>query len=151
MAYDHRSEGRFDTPGPDIEERRRREDPPGFDREFAAWLDRRGRQREALNRTEERMEVVGCDGAHVGTVDGTRGDHIVLARNDEKTGGVHHAIPSGWIEAVTDKVVLNLAANQARKRWRVEGRSRALFKQDSGSPGPGILNRSFSGTYSDKE
>ncbi|MGQ0589380.1 MAG: DUF2171 domain-containing protein [Sphingosinicella sp.] len=128
-----------------------REHQSRFDREFGAWRERRGAQREALGRVSEHMEVVGSDGAHVGTVDCTRGDDIVLAKSDENAGGVHHHIPCGWVDNVDDKVKLNLTAEEAMKRWREEGRSRALFERpDSGSRGPHMLNRSFSGTYDEE-
>ena len=99
----------------------------------------------------EHMEVVGADGAHVGTVDKVRGEHVVLTRGDPASAGVHHAIPLAWIASVDDKVRLNLAAAEAMRQWREEGRSRALFeREDSGSDGPHALDRAFSGTYSDK-
>ncbi len=115
----------------------RRENQSRFDSEFGAWRDRRGRQREALDRVTEHMEVVGSDGSHVGTVDCVRGDHIVLTKSDQAAGGVHHAIPCGWIEEVGDKVTLNLGAEDAKERWRTETRNRALFeREDSGTPRP---------------
>ncbi|MGQ0661193.1 DUF2171 domain-containing protein [Sphingosinicella sp.] len=126
----------------------RRENQSRFDREFGAWRDKRGRQREALERVTEHMEVLGSDGQHVGTVDKVRGDSVILTRNDAAAGGVHHSIPCGWIEEVGDKVTLNLGADDAKERWRTESRNRALFeREDSGSRGPHMLNRAFSGTY----
>jgi hypothetical protein len=126
----------------------RRENQSRFDGEFGAWRDRRGRQREALDRVNEHMEVVGSDGQHVGTVDKIRGDSIILTGSDKDAGGVHHAIPCGWIEEVGDKVSLNLTADEAKERWRTENRNRALFeREDSGTRGPHMLNRAFSGTY----
>lgn len=128
-----------------------RENQSRFDREFGAWRSRRGEQREAAGRVTEHMEVVGSDGAHVGKVDKVRGDTLLLTRSDPNAGGVHHAVPCGWIERVDDKVTLNLTADEATDRWRTETRSRALFeREDSGSDGPHILNRSFSGTYRDE-
>lgn len=129
----------------------RSEQQSHFDREFGAWRERRGVQREAVARVAPDMEVVGSDGAHVGTVDATRGDDIVLTRSDPSAGGIHHRIPCGWVDRVEDKVVLNLTAEEATARWREDSRSRALFERpDSGSTGPHILNRSFAGTYRDK-
>jgi len=130
----------------------RREHQSRFDREFGAWREKRGAQRASLGRVAEHMEVVGSDGAHVGTVDCTRGDSIVLTRSDDSAGGVHHRIPCAWVESVDDKVALNLTGEEARERWRVEDRSRALFeREDRARRGPHILNRSFAGTYSDEE
>ena len=59
-------------------------------------------------RVREHMEVVGADGAHVGTVDKVRGEHIILTRSDPASAGVHHAIPLAWIASVDDKVKLDL-------------------------------------------
>ncbi|WP_243451073.1 DUF2171 domain-containing protein [Sphingosinicella sp. CPCC 101087] len=129
----------------------RRENQSRFDREFMAWRDRRGQQRQALGRVTEHMEVVGSDGSHVGTVDRTHGDSIVLTKSDPNAGGHHHSIPCGWVETVDDKVRLNLSAEEAMERWRDEDRSRALFERPSGVRGPHVLNRSFSGTYRDDE
>ena len=100
----------------------------------------------------EHMEVVGADGAHVGIVDKVRGEHVVLTRSDPAAGGAHHAIPLAWVASIDSKVRLNLEAGEAMRRWREEGRSRALFeREDAGNSGPHILDRAFSGTYSDKE
>ena len=127
-----------------------REHQSRFDEEFGAWRERRGEQRRAVGRVREHMEVVGSDGGHVGTVDCTRGDAIVLTKSDPNAGGHHHRIPCGWVDKVDDKVRLNLAAEEAIERWRHEDRSRALFeREDAGERGPHILNRSFSGTYRD--
>jgi hypothetical protein len=107
---------------------------------------------DGAERVRAHMEVVGADGAHVGTVDKVRGEHIVLTRSDPASGGVHHAIPLAWIASIDDKVRLNLAAAEAMRQWRDEGRSRALFeREDSGRQGPHALNSAFSGTYSDKD
>ena len=110
----------------------RRERQSRFDREFGEWRERRGRQRRAVGRVAEHMEVVGSDGRHVGTVDCTRGDALILTKSDAAAGGHHHAIPCGWVEAVDDKVKLNLSADEAMRRWREEESSGALF--DRGDP-----------------
>ncbi len=115
----------------------------GFAIRDAAW-------HEDVEKVRAHMEVLGSDGGHVGTVDALRGEHIVLTRSDADAGGEHHGIPAGWVAKVDDKVHLSLTAPEAKTRWRVEGRSRALFeREDSGSDGPHILDRAFSGTYPD--
>jgi hypothetical protein len=130
----------------------RSENQSRFDREFGQWRERRGEQRKAVGRAMEHMEVVGSDGSHVGTVDKIRGDRIILTKSDADAGGIHHSIPCGWIDSVEDKVKLNIDAEEARRRWQSEGRSRALFeREDSGQAGPHVLNRSFAGTYRDKK
>jgi len=76
------------------------------------------------------------------------GDRIILTKNDENAGGRHHSIPCSWIESVDDKVRVNKSRDEAMRQWQDEERSRALFeREDSGSEGPHVLNRSFSGTY----
>lgn len=125
-----------------------REHQSRFEREFGDWREERSRKRQLLERVGEHMEVVGSDGAHVGTVDAVRGDHIVLTRSDPESGGVHRAIPCSWIDEVGDKVRLNLDAEEAMRRWQEEESKRALFERPGqGQDGPHVLNRSFSGTY----
>jgi hypothetical protein len=126
----------------------RRENQSRFDREFSDWRQRRGEQRAAIGRVREHMEVTGSDGGHVGTVDCTRGDRIVLTKSDDASGGVHHMIPCAWIDSVEDKVALNIDADEARRRWQTEDSGRALFEREHrGQSGPHVLNRSVAGTY----
>ncbi|TMJ17351.1 MAG: DUF2171 domain-containing protein [Alphaproteobacteria bacterium] len=140
----HRQMAEFDRDYEDY----RREHQSRFDREFGEWRGRRQEQRAAVGRVTGHMEVVGADGEHVGTVDCTRGDRLVLTRNDDSAGGIHHMIPCGWIDRVEDKVILNLDAKEARRRWEEDHRSRALFERERGGErGPHVLNRSFAGTY----
>jgi hypothetical protein len=130
----------------------RQENASRFESEFGSWRERRGQQRQSMGRVTEHMEVVGSDGQHVGTVDKVRDGRIVLTKSDPSAGGHHHSIPCGWLESVDDKVVLNKTAEEAMKAWRDEETSRALFeREDSGSDGPHILGRSFSGTYRDEK
>ena len=130
----------------------RREHQSRFEQEFGAWRTQRQGQRQKLGGVTEHMEVLGSDGTHVGTVDKVRGDRIILAKSDPAAGGIHHSIPCSWVDTVEGKVTLNRTAEDARLEWRNEERSRALFeREDSGSEGPHVLNRSFSGTYSDEE
>ena len=72
----------------------RRENRSKFENEFTTWRTSRQGQRELLNKVDEHMDVVGSDGAHVGTVDKVRGDRILLTKNDADAGGRHHSIPS---------------------------------------------------------
>jgi hypothetical protein len=130
----------------------RREHQSKFEQEFGSWRSKRQGQRQSLGRVTEHMEVTGSDGSHVGTVDKVRGDRIILAKSDAEAGGIHHSIPCSWVENVDDKVMLNRTAEDAKHAWRSEERSRALFERDEGrEEGPHNLNRSFSGTYSDRK
>ena len=129
----------------------RRENASRFESEFGAFREKRGQQRQHMGRVTEHMEVVGSDGQHVGTVDKVRDGRIVLTKSDPSAGGHHHSIPCGWLESVDDKVTLNKTAEEAMQAWRDEESNRALFeREDSGSGGPHILERSFSGTYRDE-
>lgn len=105
-----------------------RENRDRFNSEFNTWRTRRGEQRQAITQVKEHMEVVGSDGEHVGTVDKLRGDRIILTKNDEDAGGVHHSIPSSWIKAVdATRVTLEKTAAQAQDAWRTEREQGAMF------------------------
>lgn len=127
----------------------RRERQSSFEEDFGSWRERREGKRGLLSRIREHMEVVGSDGKHVGTVDRVSGDRIILTKSDPESGGVHHSISCTMIDDVDDdRVTLEMKADRAKERWRDENRERALFeREDQGSAGPGMLNRSFSGTY----
>jgi hypothetical protein len=113
-----------------------RENRDRFNTEFGTWRTRRGEQRQAIAQVREHMEVVGSDGEHVGTVDKLRGDRIILTKNDQDAGGVHHSIPSSWIKSVdATKVTLEKTADQAQEAWRAEREQGAMFgdRNDEGS------------------
>jgi len=66
---------------------------------------------------KENMEVIGADGAHVGTVDRVVGDRIKLLKTDSGEGshkGHHHFISRGLVAEVEgDKVRLSANGNVA--------------------------------------
>jgi len=129
----------------------RTENASRFESEFGSFREKRGQQRQSLGRAQPHMEVLGSDGQHVGTVDKIANERIILTKNDENAGGHHHSIPCSWIESVDDKVTISKTAEQAMAAWRDEETSRALNEdKDSGSEGPHVLERSFSGTYKDE-
>jgi hypothetical protein len=127
----------------------RREHQSRFESDFGSWRERRQQKRSLLGQIREHMEVVGDDEKHVGTVDKIAGDRIILTKSDPDSGGVHHSISCSDVGRVEgDRVYLDCSAEEARKRWRDESRSRALFERDDqGEMGPRSLNRSFEGTY----
>lgn len=142
----------------------RHENRAKFEGEFTTWRTARQGQRDSLKQVKEHAEVVGSDGAHVGTVDKTRDDRILLTKSDADAGGRHHSVPSRWIATVDDKTVtLSKTAAEAKAAWEDEDRDSAMFKYgdnqrdrprdshdatDGGRDAQGrILNRSFSGTY----
>jgi hypothetical protein len=130
----------------------RQEHQSKFEQEFGGWRQKRQSQRQLMGRVTEHMEVLGSDGQHIGTVDKVRGDRIILTKNDENAGGIHHSIPCSWVETVEDKVTVNKSAAEAMAAWTNEDQNRALFERsDQGSDGPHILNRSFSNTYDEKK
>ena len=128
----------------------RQEHQQRFEREFHGWRQKRQGQRELLQAVRENMEVVGSDGARIGTVDKLRGDRVVLNRRDAEAGGHHHSFPSSWIEAVEDKVVVNRSATEAMRHWQDEERDRPLNDRGGGEAGPHFLDRAFGGTYEDR-
>jgi hypothetical protein len=126
----------------------RREHQSRFEQDFGNWRTKRGEQRQSMGRVTEHMEVFGSDGEKIGTVDAVHGDRIVLTKNDQNAGGHHHSIPCSWIESVDERVTVNKTREEAMREWHDEERNRALFERDNqGSTGPHVLNRSFSGTY----
>jgi len=126
----------------------RREHQSKFEQEFHGWREKRQGQRQSIRKAAPQMEVIGSDGQHIGTVDKVAGDRIILTKNDENAGGHHHSIPCSWIETVDERVTVNKSAEEAMNAWRDEEHNRALFeREDQGSDGPHMLNRSFSGTY----
>ncbi|MCX5579460.1 DUF2171 domain-containing protein [Kaistia terrae] len=62
---------------------------------------------------QEHAEVIGADGAHIGTVDGVEGDRIKLTKSDSGVGaheGHHHFIPLSLVADVEGTQV-RLSAN----------------------------------------
>jgi hypothetical protein len=127
----------------------RREHQSKFESDFGSWREKRQHKRGMLGQIREHMDVVGNDDEHVGTVDRVAGDRVILAKSDPESGGAHHSLSCSDIDRVEgQKVILDCSAEDAKKRWRDESRSRALFeREDQGEMGPRTLNRSFEGTY----
>jgi hypothetical protein len=127
----------------------RREHQSQFESDFGSWRERRQQKRGLMGQVREHMEVVGSDDQHVGTVDRTAGERLILTKSDPESGGVHHSLSCSEIDRVEgDRVILDLTAEQAKQRWRDESRDRALFeREDQGEMGPRMLGRSFEGTY----
>lgn len=71
----------------------------------------------------ERMEIIGADGVHLGTVAGIEGDRIRLTRRDSGSGheGHHHYLPLGLVAEIEgDKVRLSAAAAVAAMLFEEE-------------------------------
>jgi short-subunit dehydrogenase len=66
----------------------------------------------------EKMEVVGADGAHLGTIDRVEDGQIKLTREDSSDGR-HHLISPGLVSTVAGgQVRLSVTADRARQMWR---------------------------------
>jgi len=126
-----------------------RENRSRFEDDFSSWRETRQQKRGLLGQVREQMEVVGSDGEHVGTVDRTAGDRLILAKSDPDSGGAHHSLMCTSIDRIEgDKLFLDVSAEEAKRQWRDDDRERALFeREDQGEAGPHMLGRSFSGTY----
>ena len=67
---------------------------------------------------KEYMEVLGSDGAHVGTVDRVEGTgEIKLAKDDPESGGEDHYIPLAWVVHAEIKVHLKQSGDEAKTQW----------------------------------
>jgi hypothetical protein len=69
-----------------------------------------------LSAIKEHAEVIGADGAHVGTVDHVDGDRIKLTKKDSGEGshkGHHHYISQGLIAGVDNDGTVRLSATGA--------------------------------------
>lgn len=127
----------------------RRERNSRFESDFGSWRERRQSKREMLGRIRENMDVVGSDGRPLGTVERVAGDRIILTPSDPDAGGSHHSLSCTDIDRVEgNRLILETSADKAKERWRNDSRERALFeREDQGTSGPHMLDRSFSGTY----
>lgn len=66
-----------------------------------------------ISKIKEHMEVIGADGAHVGTVDRIEGHRIKLTKQDSGVGshkGHHHYVPLGLVADIEGNKV-RLSAN----------------------------------------
>jgi hypothetical protein len=76
------------------------------------------REENAVTEIREHMQVIGKDGAHVGTVDRVEGNRIKLTRKDSPAGHQdhHHFIDRALVGSVEGDVVkLSLNANAVPK------------------------------------
>jgi len=67
-----------------------------------------------------RMEVVGSDDKHVGTVDHVLegSEAILLTKEDPASGGLRHIISIDWVDYVDRKVHLTKSSNAAMSEWQ---------------------------------
>jgi hypothetical protein len=72
------------------------------------------------SKIKERMEVLGSDGEHVGTVDRVEDDEMIRLANDDSPDGKYHYIPVDFVDRVDEKVHLSLTAEEAVEEWEDE-------------------------------
>jgi hypothetical protein len=78
---------------------------------------------EKSEKIREHMEVVGSDGAHVGTVDRIEQNRIKLTKSDPASGGTHHYLDLDEVDHVeADKVCLKMSGGDARETWQAGAR-----------------------------
>lgn len=67
---------------------------------------------------KEHANVVGSDGAHVGTVDHVDNGEIKLTKTDPEAGGLHHFIPVDFVHSVEGGTVrLDRPAEEVKREW----------------------------------
>jgi hypothetical protein len=64
-----------------------------------------------LNQIKEHMDVIGADGARIGTVDGVEGGRIKLTKADSGSHAGHHHYISGGLVSGIDGNNVRLSAN----------------------------------------
>lgn len=69
------------------------------------------------------MDIIGADGAHLGTVDHVEGDRIKMTRADSGSHADHHHYLSGGLVAAVEEDTVRLSAAAA---------SAALLEEEEG-------------------
>jgi|GEM_PF-240255 len=96
-----------------------------------------------LSNIRPKMDVVGSDGGHVGTVDHIEHNRIKLRRGDPQAGGEHHWLPQEMIASVEGNTVrLTMPASQALQSWEGE----AAVQSPIGGDVPAGMGGPFTGT-----
>lgn len=70
----------------------------------------------------ERMDVIASCGTKVGVVDHADAGVIKLTRKDS-TDGLHHFIPTGWVDHVDSHVHLRKNSVETRQGWQSDAAS----------------------------
>ena len=71
---------------------------------------------------KERMDVIASCGTKVGVVDRVEGGAIKLTRNDS-ADGMHHFIPTEWVQRVDRRVHLKKNPKEAEQGWKSDAAS----------------------------
>ena len=88
-----------------------------------------GKTASIQSKLKEHMEVIGSDGAHVGTIDHIEGDHLKMTKLDVNAAKMHHEIPLAWVASVSeDTARLDKTAREALEQWKIDPQDEAEFK-----------------------
>lgn len=68
------------------------------------------------------MTVVSSCGCTMGKVDHLEGNSIKLTKNDSPDG-MHHFVPTSWVDHVDDHVHLSKNADETRQGWKADAAS----------------------------
>lgn len=71
---------------------------------------------------KEHMNVIASCGKKVGVVDRVEGAAIKLTKNDSPDG-LHHFIPTGWVERVDSHVHLKKNSKETEQGWKADAAS----------------------------
>ena len=71
----------------------------------------------ATSEIAEHMDVITSCGCKIGKVDHVEGSEIKLTKNDSPDG-LHHLIPTSWVDHVDSHVHLNKTSAQTRQEWQ---------------------------------
>ena len=82
-----------------------------------------------LSAIKEHMDVLGSDGAHVGTIDELEGDMIRLTKTDSPDGK-HHYLSTDFVDHVDAEVHLSITAEEAVAEWEDEDEDEEVDADD---------------------
>ncbi|HYV39279.1 MAG TPA: DUF2171 domain-containing protein [Gemmataceae bacterium] len=71
---------------------------------------------------KEHMDVIASCGKKIGVVDRVEGNAIKLTKKDSPDG-LHHFVPTGWIERVDRHVHLTKNSMQTQQEWKADAAS----------------------------
>jgi len=83
-------------------------------------------------RIREHMEVIGSDGAHIGTVDHLSDDGRIKLAKSDSPDGKHHFISQDIVDHVDEHVHLSVSSSEAMDEWE-EGDDDTMELEDDES------------------
>jgi hypothetical protein len=104
----------------------------------------------ATSQIREHMEVLGSDGAHIGTVDHLEGEDRIKLTKSDSPDGMHHFIPVDWVDHVDAHVHLSKASDEVMDEWEDED-SMELEGTGNGAQMTGSLDQESDEAESEEE